>query len=76
MEKPLDMGTVVYRKREGILKKLEPRFEGPFKIVKRTSKNNYILSDQTGVELPTTVPLHKLKLTTLDDNFDDTESIQ
>ena len=63
IEKPLEAGTIVYKKNEGMLKKLDARYSGPYKIVRITNKNNYILEEPTGELYPESVPLHKLKIT-------------
>lgn len=63
----LKPGTIVYVKKEGILKKLEPKYGGPYEVVKCTENNNYVLMDPTGAILEGSVPLHKLKLTNIDD---------
>jgi hypothetical protein len=59
----LEPGTIVFTKKEGILKKLEPKYGGPYTVVRKTSRGNYELKDATGENLKMAVPLHKLKIT-------------
>ena len=42
--------------------KLDPIYEGPFEIVARQAKNNYILKDATGQNLPKPFPVEKFKI--------------
>ena len=58
----LEPGTKVFLKCEGLLGKLEPRFSGPFIVVRRTANYNYILNDILGNELKQSYPLHKMKI--------------
>jgi hypothetical protein len=57
----LPIGQCVYLKCEGILKKLEPRFKGPYFIIGHTRRGNYKLKDAVDDELMESYPLHKLK---------------
>ena len=61
---PLEPGTKVFLKCEGLLGKLDARFSGPFVVVRRTANYNYILNDILGNELKMSYPLHKLKIAT------------
>ena len=45
-----------------MVKKLEARYRGPYKIIGITETNNYILEDVLGKKLENTLPLHKLKI--------------
>ena len=65
----LEPGTTVYVKREGMLGKLEPRYEGPYKIVRKTSMGNYEIVDPTNAAAKKTYPLHKLKVVEDDDTL-------
>ena len=58
----LENGTVVYRKNEGIITKLEPRWIGPYKIFDHDERGNYSLIDQVGNGMPKKFPIEKLKL--------------
>src|SRR5690606_10942348 len=42
--------------------KFEPKYVGPYRIVKRTRNGNYQLKDGTGAELDRRVPPDQLKL--------------
>jgi hypothetical protein len=75
MDKPLEIGTVVYLKNEGLLSKLAPRFKGPFTVVAQAKSNNYKLKDAAGTVLDKTYPLEKLKLT-VDHQIDDIYAIE
>ncbi|CAF0945245.1 unnamed protein product, partial [Brachionus calyciflorus] len=59
--------------------KLEPRFRGPYTVVRRTRKGNYILAKSEVVEMKQSYPLNKLKIvsdTLIDNNeFYDIEKI-
>lgn len=59
---PLKKGTAVMLKCEGILKKLDSRFEGPYKILKQVENDNYVLEDSTGGVKEGVYPLQKLKV--------------
>lgn len=56
IKEELEKGTIVYIKKEGILKKLEARFSGPYIVERKTSTGNYILKDSLGAELNQSVP--------------------
>ena len=58
----LEKGTTVYVKREGLLGKLEPRYERPYRVVRKTSMGNYEVVDATDSAAKKTYPLHKLKV--------------
>jgi hypothetical protein len=47
---------------DGNNNKLDPRYKGPFTIVKRDGNQNYILIDATGEILKCTIPRHKKKI--------------
>ena len=59
---PLESGTRVFIKCEGILNKMDARFSGPFIVVRKTANHNYVLTDVLGNELKMSYPLHKLKI--------------
>ena len=48
-------------KNEGFLSKLEPKFGGPYKVVRRTKYNNYELVDTNNTPLKRAIPVHKLR---------------
>ena len=58
----LEKGTTVLIKNDGINKKLDSRFKGPYKIKSINSKNNYLLIDSTGTAVDDEFPLSKLKV--------------
>ena len=61
IEESLKAGTKVMIKNDDkLIRKLESRFRGPYSVVKVTGNQNYILNDVLGIELPHSVPLHKL----------------
>jgi hypothetical protein len=62
VDEALKPGTVVYKKVEGLLGKLQERYSGPYKIVELRNDGNYSLSNRYGHLLQQTVPLHKLKI--------------
>ena len=62
VEESLEPGTKVYVKREGLLGKLEPRYEGLYIVIRMTSKGNYELQDCLDQEAKKTYPLHILKV--------------
>jgi hypothetical protein len=75
----LENGTVVYRKNEGILTKLEPRWLGPNKIFDHDERGNYSLIDHLGNGMPKKFPLEKLKIVSKDqyiaDHIDEIKKI-
>ena len=77
VEETLEIGTKVMIKNEGLLKKLEARYRGPYTVVGVTPKKNYMLTDMTGQKLDTTIPRQKLKVTQVDDKgeFHEVEKI-
>ena len=65
---PLKVGTKVMIKNDDrLVKKLEARYRGPYTIVSVTKDNNYVLRDVLGEQLQNSVPLHKLKVTTVEE---------
>ncbi len=52
--------TVVYRKNEGMITKLEPRWLGPYKIFDHDLRGNYLLTESDGTSHPKRYPLEKL----------------
>ena len=66
-EKTLKIGTKVMIQNDGIIKKLDARYRGPYTVVGITPKKNYLLNDMTGQRVDTSIPLHKLKVTNFDD---------
>lgn len=52
IDKGLAAGTSVFLKKEGLLGKLEPRFDCPFTVAKQTQDGNYMLKDSEGKILP------------------------
>ena len=63
LDKSLPLGTTVFIKNEGILRKQDPRFRGPYKVVEVTKRKNYFLEDSVGARILDAYPLHKLKTT-------------
>ena len=59
---PLEEGTTVFVKTEGILSKLDALFSGPYKVSKITNSGNYDLLDTNDTKLKYSYPLHKLKV--------------
>jgi len=68
IDRDLEIGEVVFLKIEGILKKLDPKYAGPYKILRQTNYGNYEIIDPAGNQQ--TVPLSKLKLTQIDKDLD------
>ena len=65
---PLAIGTKVMVKNDDkLVKKLDARYRGPYFVKAITKTQNYMLNDVLGVELERSVPLHKLKVVTLDE---------
>ncbi|MCA9761179.1 MAG: hypothetical protein KC463_06680, partial [Streptococcus sp.] len=58
----LEKDTVVYRKNDGIINKLEPRWLGPFKVFDHDERGNYSLVDALGNGIPKKYPIEKLKI--------------
>jgi hypothetical protein len=58
----LEKGTIVYRRNDGIINKLEPRWIGPYKIFDHDERGNYSLIDSLGIGLSRKYPLEKLKI--------------
>jgi hypothetical protein len=58
----LEIGTTVFRKNDGIITKLEPRWIGPYKIFDHDDRGSYSLIDATGVGMQQKLPLEKLKV--------------
>ena len=56
----LEKGTVCYRKNDGILTALAPRWIGPYTILDHDERGNYLLVDSLGVGLQQKIPLEKL----------------
>ena len=73
----LKPGTFVMLKNEGLINKLAPKFNGPFRIVKSTSNYNYVIVDTTNTEFKRTVPRHKLKVIDFsDEHFQDSSEVK
>lgn len=58
----LNNGTIVYRRNDGIISKLAPRWLGPYKIFDHDERGNYFLQDETGSGLTQKYPIEKLKI--------------
>jgi hypothetical protein len=74
----LEKGTIVYRKNDGIINKLEPRWIGPYKIFDYDERGNYSLIDSLGTGLSQKFPLEKLKIVDknqYDDNVSEVKRI-
>ena len=64
----MKVGTrVMIKNTDKLVKKLENRYRGPYTVIGVTKDNNYILEDVLKQKLEATYPLHKLKVTALDD---------
>ena len=69
-EQHLEIGQKVYVKVLGLaLPKLDPKYRGPFTIVDRTSKGNYILENVLKERMADTYPLQLLKLVVEEDDL-------
>jgi hypothetical protein len=62
IEKPLDIGTKVLVKNEGILKKMNAKYSNKCTVVGVDEHNNYELKNELGEVLKEKIPLHKLKV--------------
>jgi hypothetical protein len=58
----LSKDTVVYRKNEGMITKLQPRWLGPYKVMDHDERGNYLLIDSLGEGVAGKYPLEKLKI--------------
>ena len=68
LKETLKVGTrVMIKNTDKLVKKLENRYRGPYTVIGVTKDNNYILEDVLKQKLEATYPLHKLKVTALDD---------
>ncbi len=65
---PLPTGSKVYISAEGIQNKLNPKYSGPFTIVKQTPKGNFIVKNVLGQKLKTAFPLCRFKIAKSDPN--------
>jgi hypothetical protein len=65
----ISIGSYVMVRDNARRKKLDPRFEGPFKVIAR-SRNKYTLEDNSGALLPHDYPPSALKLISDDPIFD------
>ena len=59
---PYPIGAVVMLKDPNKTDKFQPKYVGPYSIIKRTRNGNYKLRDETGEELERNVPPDQLKL--------------
>ena len=62
------LGAMVMKRVDISNGKLDPVYEGPFRVVKRTLHNTYVLLDSTGMLLPKNIPPSKMKLVSLPTN--------
>ena len=69
----LATNTKVFIKNEGLLGKLEPRFSGPYYVIRKSTNGNYEIKDGLNNKVKMTYPLHKLKI--IDDENMVTEDI-
>ena len=58
----LERDTIVFRKNDGMITKLEPRWVGPFKILDHDERGNYLLVDSLGEGVKGKFPLEKLRI--------------
>ena len=58
----IEPNTKVFIRVAMIQGKLEPRYRGPYTVVRRTKKGNYILKNNQGIEMKQSYPLNKLKI--------------
>ena len=64
----LELGQKVFIKNDDrIIRKLEPKFRGPYTVIGITDKKNYYLEDVVGTKLSNALPLHKLKKTNMEE---------
>ena len=75
-DETLEIGSTVLIKNDGIIGKLEPRYKGPYQVIRLTSHKNYVLKNALGDEEKNAYPLHKLKKVDRDMKFDETEEIE
>jgi hypothetical protein len=68
----LPNGTIVYRKNEGMITKLSPRWIGPYKVYDHDERGNYLLLDNMNVGVDQKYPLEKLVV--LDQSQQDEET--
>ena len=60
-QNPPKVGDRCFARKETIKSKLDPRFNGPYKIIEITSTGNYQLDDATGFQVAGSFTLSKLK---------------
>jgi hypothetical protein len=60
----LPQGQVVFVRTEGLVKKLSPKYSGPFKVVSVTKRNNYVLENALNETIKMAYPRQKLKIVT------------
>ena len=71
LETTLGIGSKVMVKNDDkLIKKLESRYRGPYTIIGISENNNYVLEDVLKVKLDFSVPLHKLKIVSLEEKSD------
>ena len=57
----LEPNSKVFIKVSMLQGKLDAKYRGPYTVVRRTDKGNYILKNNNGIELKSSYPLNKLK---------------
>jgi hypothetical protein len=72
-DEALEPGQVVFVRTEGLVKKLSPRYSGPFKVISKTKNDNYILENALKETLEMSYPRQKLKIVA-DMETEDTET--
>jgi hypothetical protein len=69
LEKGYPRGAMVMKLIDVGKNKMEPRYEGPFKIISKSNKGTYQLLDSTGALYPRPVPPSHLKLISIPDFY-------
>ncbi|MCB1179790.1 MAG: chromo domain-containing protein, partial [Leptospiraceae bacterium] len=72
----LKNGTIVYRKNDGMITKLEPRWLGPYKIFDHDERGNYSLIDTLGNGLSQKFALEKLRVVPEEQFLQDVEEVK
>ena len=69
LEKGYPEGAMVMKTVDVRTSGMDPRYEGPFKVLSRTPHGTYVLLDSTGALHPKNVPFSKLKLISVPEIF-------
>ena len=68
LSNPFPDGAIVMLKQNTRKSKMEPKYIGPFKILRLTQGNTYVLQDLMGDVYPKNVPAWRLKMVSNDEN--------